>query len=41
MKKTLPKVMRFDFKANLNWMTGPNQRYIPGSVRFFSILFTL
>jgi hypothetical protein len=41
MKNTLPKVMGFDFKANLNWMTGLNQRYIPGSVRFFSIFFTL
>jgi hypothetical protein len=40
-KNTLPNVMGFDFKANLNWMTGLNQRHIPGSVRFFSIFFTL
>jgi hypothetical protein len=41
MKKTLPNVMGFDFKANLNWMTGSNQGYIPKWVLFFSIFFTL
>jgi hypothetical protein len=41
MKKTSPNVMGFESKANPGQMTGTNQQYIPGSVRFFFIFFTL
>jgi hypothetical protein len=41
MEKTSPNVMGVELKANPDPISGTNQRYIPGSVRFFSPFFTL
>ncbi len=41
MEKTSPNVMGVESKANSGRITGTNQQYNPGSVRFLSIFFTL
>jgi len=41
VEKTSQNVMGVESKANPGLITGTNQQYIPGSVRFFSIFFTL
>jgi hypothetical protein len=39
MEKTSPNIMSFESKANPRPKIGTNLKYIPGTVRFFSIFF--